>query len=115
MKKFAAGIHALISKDDKYLFLKRQNGAKHDPSCWDLPGGGIELGEQPSEAIIRETREEAGIDIKAGKILSVVGIPGDDEWSIDTYIEGEYQKGEVKISSEHSDFTWVRKDEIKSL
>jgi len=115
MKEFSAGVHALVFKNNEYLFLKRHIDDKYDPGCWDLPGGGINFNEQPLEAVIREVKEEVGIHIKPGKVLNVFGIPSEGGWSIEIYIEGKYLRGKIKLSSEHSNFIWVKKDEIKLL
>ena len=57
----AAGILLLVG--DTALFLRRGNGADH-PNEWCCPGGKIEDGETPEQAAIRETFEEAGIQLE---------------------------------------------------
>lgn len=39
------------------------------PGCWDLPGGGREKGETPLSCVIREAREEVGLDLRAAKMI----------------------------------------------
>ncbi|MFA5141481.1 MAG: NUDIX domain-containing protein [Candidatus Woesearchaeota archaeon] len=51
-------------KLDKYLFVLRDNKPTiPNPNKWSILGGGIEEGENPTEALIREIREEIGTDI----------------------------------------------------
>lgn len=47
--------YAIIVKDNAILLLPQFGG-------YDLPGGGIDIGEMPEEAVIREVKEETGID-----------------------------------------------------
>ncbi|MGL5807437.1 MAG: NUDIX hydrolase [Xenococcaceae cyanobacterium] len=42
-----------------------------EDGCWTLPGGWIDIGEQPSEAVVREVYEESGYQTKAVKLLMV--------------------------------------------
>jgi 8-oxo-dGTP diphosphatase len=51
----------------------------HDPhrGLWSLPGGRIEGGESPEEAVVREVREETGLDVVPGRPVGRVTIPGD--------------------------------------
>ncbi len=58
-------IYGLVIKDGK-LLMSHQFGDKYD-----LPGGGIELGEQMTEAVVREVREETGIETRPMKLLDV--------------------------------------------
>lgn len=51
-------IGIVLSQDRKVLLAKRC-----DLPIWVLPGGGIEEGESPQEALIREVKEETGIDV----------------------------------------------------
>ncbi len=66
MKRVVA---ALIVKDGKILVCQR---TKHQtmPLKWEFPGGKIEDGEQPREALRRELEEELGIDATIGDEVS---------------------------------------------
>lgn len=57
------------NKENKILFTKRS--IKPYFGWWDLPGGFINYGENPEEALSREIREELGVDIKIKKIIGV--------------------------------------------
>lgn len=57
--------YGIVIKDGKIL-LSKQFG-----NGYDVPGGGLELGELPEQAVIREIKEETGIDAKNPKLLSV--------------------------------------------
>ena len=49
---------ALILDDEKrFLLAKEENGK------WELPGGGLDFGEKPQECLIREIKEEMGLDV----------------------------------------------------
>jgi len=62
-------VAALIFKDDNVLVCQR---TRHQtmPLKWEFPGGKIEEGEQPRDALHRELDEELGIDAKIGEEAS---------------------------------------------
>lgn len=65
MKKKYQIVNAVISPviyRDKFLLIKRIKPPY--PGLWSLPGGKLELGEHPQETIIREIKEETGLDVK---------------------------------------------------
>jgi len=55
---------ALIDEDGRVLLAKRPQGRSF-AGLWEFPGGKVEPGERPEDAIIRELQEELGIDISA--------------------------------------------------
>lgn len=60
---FRPSVYAVIIKDNR-VFLSRQWDG------YDFPGGGIELGETIGEALAREVKEETGMNIEAGKLVT---------------------------------------------
>ena len=54
---------ALVDPDGRVLLAQRPSG-KSMAGLWEFPGGKIEPGERPEEALIRELREELGIEVK---------------------------------------------------
>jgi len=58
--RVAAG---LISRDGRWLLTRRPPGT-HLAGCWEFPGGKLEPGEGPAEALVRELREELGVEVR---------------------------------------------------
>lgn len=61
------GVYGLIIKDNKIVLIKKKTGP-YDNKL-DLPGGSIEFGEKPEEALKREFLEETGIEIKGYQLF----------------------------------------------
>ena len=62
-------VHTLIKSNGKYLVTKRSRQETTYPEYWDIPGGLADYGELPKEALIRETKEEVGLNINPTKIV----------------------------------------------
>lgn len=60
----------VVIEDGKVLLSRRKTGT-HLAGMWEFPGGKVEPGEDPRDALVRELREELGIDAVAGEILDL--------------------------------------------
>lgn len=114
MKIQELNVYVIVRNGDKILFLKRKDG------LWELPGGGVEWGEEPEQAARRELREETGL--AAETPLVFVGITSavykkgeDDKHSVYIVYETKVEKNNVIISGEHEEYRWLNKTEAKYM
>jgi 8-oxo-dGTP pyrophosphatase MutT (NUDIX family) len=64
----------IFSKDGKVLMgRKDSNGGGVYADCWHIPGGGIDEGETLEDAVIREVKEEVGIDLTMQQLQRIPG------------------------------------------
>jgi ADP-ribose pyrophosphatase YjhB (NUDIX family) len=108
----------VLDDDDRVLLIRRT-----DNSLWALPGGAQEFGEYIAETVIRETREEAGIEVEPTGIVGVYTNPnhvveftdGEVRQQFSLCFRARYVGGELAPSDESSEVRWVRRDELDSL
>lgn len=65
-------VRAIIRKDEKTLLLRRANGRPTILGKYELPGGRLEYGEQPEDALGRYLSDEAGLIIQSSQLFDVV-------------------------------------------
>jgi 8-oxo-dGTP diphosphatase len=111
MKRVVA---ALILRDDKVLVCQR---TRHQtmPLKWEFPGGKIESGEQPRDALRRELDEELGIDATIGEEVARIRHDYKNGAAVELrfYAVREY-RGEIE-NRIFKDMRWARPSELPDL
>ena len=114
----AAASAVVVSADNKILLQKRK-----DNDLWSLPGGAMELGESIVQTIIREVKEESGLD---AELVRLVGIYTDPRHVI-AYSDGEVRQqfsicfacrvigGELRHGSESTEVGFFAPSELENL
>lgn len=109
-------IKGLIMHQGKALIMQRADHDDVGAETWECVGGKLEFGEDIEESLIREVKEEAGIDIWIEKLLYATTFKTDPTRQV---VVLKYlcscQTDAVILSDEHKDFRWVPKDEAKQL
>lgn len=71
MKKVFFAQKAFILDNDKLLMIQKSDKDIVNPNKWEVPGGKLEFGETIDEALLREVKEEVGIDIEIGEPFDI--------------------------------------------
>ena len=106
--KFISAVYLFLVKDGKILLLRRFNTGYEDGN-YSVPAGHIDGEEKATSAMIREAKEEAGIEISENQLRMVhVMHRKSDEERIDFFFEATKWKGEPKImeTSKCDDLSW---------
>ncbi|MDA4121033.1 MAG: NUDIX hydrolase [Thaumarchaeota archaeon] len=113
------GAGAVIHRGRKVLLVLR----KFPPNRgkWALPGGLVELGEKPSEAAVREVREETGLTVRIEGLLDVgTDLHRDNSSRVEyNFVLVDYVarpvRGKLKLNPESADYGWFSSDEAEKL
>ena len=72
---FTIGVFGIITDNEERVLLCH----RRDHDLWNLPGGGVEAGESPWDALVREIKEETGLEAKPAHLTGVYSKPDKNE------------------------------------
>lgn len=113
------GGSALVVDDQGAILMQRRS----DSGNWSFPGGVMEIGETLEQCVVRETKEESGLDIE---VTGILGIYTDPEHVI-AYADGEVRQefnitfygkvigGRIEVSSESTEVKFLPLEELRTL
>ena len=107
---FQVFVAAVILDDDRNILLVKATYQRFHP--WGLPGGSLEYGEQPEEAVIREVWEETGLHICIERLLLI------NSWMPDRvgmYYLCKVTGGTFYPSDEVSEFSYFSLDNLPDV
>ena len=67
--RFHITVKGIVVLNNQILLMKRARPSSDGLGYWELPGGGLEYGETPNQALIRELKEETGYSAKNIKLI----------------------------------------------
>lgn len=113
----------LINPEKKFLLIQRAPKDDSLPGFWELPSGGIDEGENMETSVIREVKEESGIDISNeglklvdSESYSFTKENGDIKNVTETtYLVSLENTPEVILSDEHVNYQWVSLLELEDV
>jgi len=111
------GVGAIIICDGKILLEKRKN--EPGKGKWSIPGGLVELGESVEQTVIREVKEETGLEVEKPEHIDVVdNITRDENGEIkyhfviiDYFVK--LKGGTMKAMSDAEELRWVTFDDVE--
>jgi 8-oxo-dGTP diphosphatase len=106
-------VAGLIRRQGKVLVGQRPEGASL-AGTWEFPGGKIELGESPEEALARELQEELGVAAEIGPLKFVATHTYGKTGILFMFYDVKFWKGQIK-TQQHLDLRWVTPKELEKL
>lgn len=113
-------MRAIIREDEKVLLLRRSEGRPSILGKYELPGGKLEYGEQPEDALVRYIKDEADLETKTAQLFDVMTYIDHDDRDLQ-YVLILYlvslNSVKVALSSNYDRYVWrkitdVQQDEL---
>jgi len=107
---------AVLVKSDQILLCHRHPNRRWYPDVWDIPGGHIDSGETPAEAVRRELREELGIEILIDSNEPFRVYSPAPDLTLHAWVVTEWS-GEITnlAPDEHDEIAWFGLDDLGRL
>ena len=110
-EKFLSSVYLIIRNEEKQVLLQRRQGTKLWPGFLALPAGHVDEGENAYDAVIREAKEELGIEISINNIIDTFVVNRRNKSLLpyyDVYFEIDNYTGELKINEPEkcSELVW---------
>jgi 8-oxo-dGTP diphosphatase len=111
------GVGGVVVRDGRVLLVRRGKPPLY--GRWLVPGGTVELGETLEAALVRELREETGLEVEPLEVLSVLDrIERDGPEVVYHYVIVDYlcrsESGEATAGSDALEVVWVGKAELRA-
>ena len=118
--KIFVAMKAFIVHDGKVLLLRESSKYSDGANVgkFDVVGGRVEPGQRFDESLLREITEETGLNVKIGRPFFVNEwrpVVRGEQWQIvGTFFECLAESEDVKLSADHSEFTWIDPNDYKN-
>lgn len=115
-KPYGLTMRGIIKNNkDEILILKRHSKSRYGSDKWELPGGKVGKGEFFDEALVREIKEETNLDSKLGEFCEAISEEYPHKRTVQIIMYLKDIEGKVTISNEHTDYMWIKIENINKL
>lgn len=112
--RFHITVKGIVVYHRRVLLLKRARPSTDGLGYWELPGGGLEYGETPNQALIRELKEETGLQIDVVKpAYTFTKIRSDYQTVVIGYLSITHSD-KIVLSDEHTDYLWCEIEDLQN-
>jgi len=111
--RFHITVKGIVVYNQKVLLMKRIRPSSDGLGYWELPGGGLEYGETPNQALIRELKEETGLAIDVVKPAYTFTKIRTGYQTVGIGYLSIAKNDKVVLSNEHSDYLWCEINNLK--
>jgi 8-oxo-dGTP diphosphatase len=105
----------LEDSSGQILLLRRSGTSKTNPGKWEIPGGKVDQGENFSDALFREVREETGLSFSVHGALGVAEQDLPAVHAVHLIMRGLVRETGVSLSDEHDSFRWVKRGDLPGM
>lgn len=107
-KPFRLAVRALIrDNQSRCLLVRRSKACKAFADTWEWPGGKADPGEAFDETVLREVREETGLEIELTDVAGAFHIEMADKHLAVLCLEAKPTGGTLRLSDEHDGADWA--------
>jgi len=109
---------AVIQKGNSYLLTLRVDTHEDLNGKWQIPGGGVDFGETPIEALHREVREELGIEVTIKHLIPLVNTRVRNKWQgifISYLCEMKNEADHIVLNEEATQWKWFTLEEMQEI
>lgn len=108
-------VAGVLFEGGRVLLTQRKKGT-HLEGLWELPGGKIDVDEDPRDALVRELREELGIEVEVGAPLEITSFRYPEKRVLLLFFEVTRKPGSPEPAIiDVADLLWARRDDLDRL
>lgn len=111
----AIDVVGAVIRDSGRVLLARRPEGKAQAGLWEFPGGKIEPGETPAEALARECREELAVAIEEPRLLASVVHRYPEKTVRLVLMECRLAPGSAPVPQEHQQVAWVTPEQLPAM
>lgn len=110
-------VRSVVKRDNKILLLRRAEGRESIIGKYELPGGSIEFGEQPDDALRRYVKDDAGVELETLQLQDAMGYQDPDDNSLQ-YMFIVFlatiapDQSPVRVSQKYDKYVWAKLSEL---